>query len=90
MKTIGTLLALSLLAAGAAGCADSYGAGDAGYGYHHNDGAYDRDRDPYYNRDRGGYFDRDGNRYDRRDDGSYSRDGNRYCRNSDGAYDRCN
>ena len=64
MKMIGKLLIASVLAAGAAGCADYYGS-DYGYGY-------DYARHSDYDRDYGRSVIWDGGRrYCRTDDGSY-------------------
>ena len=59
MRLIGKLAVLGLLAAGVAGCEDTYGRyGDDGYGrgYYTDrsgyDYGYDRDRDGYYGYDR--------------------------------------
>jgi hypothetical protein len=77
MKIIGKLLIASVLAAGAAGCADYYG---SEYGYGSNP-AYDYGRGYDYYRDGG---------YDRGwDRGVIHRDGRRYCLMDNGRYAYC-
>ena len=103
MKLIGKLLVLGVLAAGVAGCEDTYSNGGYGRGYYSDRYGYDREYDRYVQGGndrsvRGYYGDRD---YDRSDSRYYddrdSRDqpqwvwrgANRYCLTPDNRYEYC-